>query len=114
MNLKRYQLAAFVLSSIFLGIAGSLYCVFSGSVFPDYAHWTKSTDMLVMCLLGGIYNFSGPIAGSAIYTILTKTISKQTMQWNLILGVVIVLLVLLMRTGIVGFLSEMLSRKNRL
>jgi branched-chain amino acid transport system permease protein len=109
-NLKRYQLAAFVLSSIFLGIAGSLYSVFSGSAFPDYAHWTKSTDMLVMCLLGGIYHFSGPLAGSAIYTILAKTLSKHTMHWNLILGVVIVLLVLLMRNGVVGFLSEKLSR----
>jgi branched-chain amino acid transport system permease protein len=111
-NLKRYQLAAFVLSSVFLGVAGSLYCVFSGSAFPDYAHWTKSTDMLVICLLGGIYHFSGPIAGSAIYTILTKTLSKYTMQWNLILGVAIVVLVLLMRNGVVGFLSEKLSRKK--
>lgn len=111
-NVKRYQLAAFVLSSSFLGVAGSLYSVFSGSAFPDYAHWTKSTDMLVMCLLGGIYNFSGPIAGTAIYTILTKTISKHTMQWNLILGIIIVLLVLLMRNGVVGFLSQKLSRNR--
>jgi len=109
-NVKRYQLAAFVLSSLFLGVAGSLYCVFSGSAFPDYAHWTKSTDMLVICLLGGIYNFSGPIVGTAIYTILIKTISKHTMQWNLILGVIVVLLVLLMRNGVVGFLSQKLSR----
>jgi branched-chain amino acid transport system permease protein len=111
-NLKRYQLAAFVLSSTFLGIAGSLYCVFSGSAFPDYAHWTKSTDMLVMCLLGGIYHFSGPLAGSALYTILAKTLSKHTMQWNLILGVAIVLLVLLMRNGVVGFVSDKLFRKK--
>jgi branched-chain amino acid transport system permease protein len=111
-NVKRYQLAAFVLSSLFLGVAGSLYCVFSGSAFPDYAHWTKSTDMLVMCLLGGIYNFSGPIVGTAIYTILTKTISKHTMQWNLILGVIIVLLVLLMRNGVMGFLSQKLFRSK--
>jgi len=109
-NVKRYQLAAFVLSSLFLGVAGSLYCVFSGSAFPDYAHWTKSTDMLVICLLGGIYNFSGPIVGTAVYTILIKTISKHTMQWNLILGVIVVLLVLLMRNGVVGFLSQKLSR----
>ncbi|MGB6064149.1 MAG: branched-chain amino acid ABC transporter permease [Desulfomonilaceae bacterium] len=111
-NLKRFQLAAFVLSSTFLGIAGSLYCVFSGSAFPDYANWTKSTDMLVMCLLGGIYHFSGPLAGSAIYTILAKTFSKHTMHWNLILGVAIVLMVLLMRNGVVGFVSEKLFRKK--
>ncbi|MEJ2719205.1 MAG: hypothetical protein P8182_19070 [Deltaproteobacteria bacterium] len=66
--------------------------------------------MLVMCLLGGIYNFFGPIVGTATYTILVKTISKHTMQWNLILGVIIVMLVLLMRNGVVGFLSQKISR----
>jgi branched-chain amino acid transport system permease protein len=108
-HLKRYQLAAFVLSSAFLGIAGSLYCVFSGSVFPDYAHWVKSTDMLVICLLGGFYNFGGPIVGSAVYILLSKIIAKQTMFWMFFLGVIIVFLVLFMRNGIVGFLSEKLA-----
>jgi len=108
-HLKRYQLAAFVLSSAFLGIAGSLFCVFSGSVFPDYAHWVKSTDMLVICLLGGFYNFGGPIVGSVVYILLSKMIAKQTMFWMFFLGVIIVFLVLFMRNGIVGFLSEKLA-----
>jgi len=108
-HLKRYQLAAFVLSSAFLGIAGSLYCIFSGSVFPDYAHWVKSTDMLVICLLGGFYNFAGPIVGSAVYILLSKMISKQTVFWMFFLGVIIVFLVLFMRNGIVGFISEKLT-----
>ncbi len=108
-HLKRYQLAAFVLSSVFLGVAGSLYCVFSGSVFPDFAHWVKSTDMLVVCLLGGFYNFTGPIVGSFVYILLSKIIAKQTMFWMFFLGAIIVFLVLFMRNGIVGFLSEKFS-----
>jgi branched-chain amino acid transport system permease protein len=108
-HLKRYQLAAFVLSSVFLGVAGSLYCVFSGSVFPDYAHWVKSTDMLVICLLGGFYHFTGPIVGSFVYILLSKIIAKQTMFWMFFLGAIIVFLVLFMRNGIVGFLSEKFS-----
>jgi len=107
--LKRYQLAAFVLSSVFLGVAGSLYCVFSGSVFPDYAHWVKSTDMLVICLLGGFYNFTGPIVGSFVYILLSKIIAKQTMFWMFFLGAIIVFLVLFMRNGIVGFLADKFS-----
>jgi branched-chain amino acid transport system permease protein len=108
-HLKRYQLAAFVLSSVFLGVAGSLYCVFSGSVFPDYAHWVKSTDMLVVCLLGGFYHFAGPLVGSFVYILLSKIIAKQTMYWMFFLGAIIVFLVLFMRNGIVGFLAEKFS-----
>ena len=109
-HVRRYQLAVFVLSSFFLGVAGSLFCVFSGSVFPDYAHWVKSTDMLVICLLGGIYNFAGPIVGSVVYILLSKIISKNTMFWMFFLGVIVVFLVLFMRNGIVGFLAEKFSQ----
>jgi len=65
--------------------------------------------MLVICLLGGFYNFAGPIVGSAVYILLSKMISKQTMFWMFFLGVIIVFLVLFMRNGIVGFLSEKLA-----
>ena len=112
---RRYQLAAFVISSFFLGIAGSLFCVFAGSVFPDYAHWVKSTDMLVVCLLGGIHNFAGPIIGSSVYILISKVIAKNTTYWMFFLGIIIVFLVLYMRNGIAGFAAEKLSRwKNRL
>jgi branched-chain amino acid transport system permease protein len=113
-NVRRYQLAVFVLSSLFLGVAGSLFCVFAGSVFPDYAHWVKSTDMLVICLLGGLYNFAGPIVGSAVYILISKIISKNTTYWMFFLGVIVVFLVLFMRNGMMGFLAEKLSHaRNR-
>ena len=107
---RKYQLAAFVLSSFFLGVAGSLFSIFSGSVFPDYAHWAKSTDMLVACLLGGIYQFAGPIAGSAVYILISKIIAKNTMYWMFFLGIIVVVLVLYMRNGIVGAIAERLLR----
>lgn len=107
---RRYQLAVFVISSFFLGVAGSLFCVFAGSVFPDYAHWVKSTDMLVICLLGGIYNFAGPIVGSVVYLLISKIISKNTTYWMFFLGIIVVFLVLFMRNGMVGFVSEKFSQ----
>jgi branched-chain amino acid transport system permease protein len=113
-NVRKYQLAVFVISSFFLGVAGSLFCVFAGSVFPDYAHWVKSTDMLVICLLGGIYNFAGPIVGSVVYIFISKIISKNTTFWMFFLGIIIVFLVLFMRNGMVGFIWEKLSQgRNR-
>jgi branched-chain amino acid transport system permease protein len=65
--------------------------------------------MLVVCLLGGFYNFAGPIVGSVIYILLSKIIAKQTMYWMFFLGVIIVFLVLFLRNGIMGFLSEKFS-----
>jgi len=87
-----------------------LFSVFGGSVFPAYAHWSKSTDMLVVCLLGGIHSFAGPIVGSGIYILISKVISKNTTYWMFFLGLILMILVLYMRDGIVGFTVEKLNR----
>jgi branched-chain amino acid transport system permease protein len=100
---RRYQLGVFVLSGFFLGAAGSLFCGFNKNVFPDYAHWAKSADMLAVCLLGGIYNFFGPFVGSIIYIFLDKVITGVTEYWSFFLGLIIVLLVLFLPGGVVGF-----------
>lgn len=105
-HVRRYQLAAFVISGLFLGFAGSLYCGFNKNVFPNYAGMMKSTEMLVVCLLGGIHSFLGPVVGSIVYTVLDKAITTYTQYWPLVLGAVIVALVIFLRGGIVGFASE--------
>ncbi len=110
---RLYQLATFVLSGIFLGVAGSLFCGFNKNVFPDYAHWIKSTEMLVVCLLGGIYTFFGPIVGSIVYLFLDKVITGYTQFWPLVLGLIIIILLLFLRGGIAGFISERLALRRR-
>lgn len=105
-NVRRYQLMAFVLSGIFLGIAGSLFCCFNKNVFPNYAHWMKSTEMLVVCLLGGVYHFWGPFVGSIIYILLDKIIPSYTEYWPLVLGLVVLALLLFLKGGVVGFFVE--------
>jgi branched-chain amino acid transport system permease protein len=110
---RLYQLATFVLSGFFLGVAGSLFCGFNKNVFPNYAHWIKSTEMLVVCLLGGIYTFFGPIVGSIVYLFLDKVITGYTQFWPLVLGLIIIILLLFLRGGIAGFISERLALRRR-
>jgi len=110
---RRYQLAAFVLSGFFLGVAGSLFCGFNKNVFPNYAHWLKSTEMLVVCLLGGVYSFLGPLVGSVVYLFLDKVISGYTQYWPLVLGLIIIVLLLFLRGGIAGFIAERWAQRRR-
>ena len=108
-NVRKYLLIAFIIHGFFLGAAGSLYCGFSHAIFPVYASFLKGNDILIPCILGGIYNFIGPVVGVTVYIFLSKVISAYTMYWLLFLGIVIVLVVLFLRGGIVGFISEKLS-----
>ena len=74
----------------------------------------KSTEMLVVCLLGGVYHFLGPAVGSVVYMLLDKIITSYTEYWPLVLGLVIIGLLLFLRGGIVGFVSEKIKTAGQI
>jgi branched-chain amino acid transport system permease protein len=108
-NVRRYQHAVFIISSFFLAVAGSLYCGLNQNVFADYLFWTKTFDIVIVYLLGGIYNFLGPAVGATIYIIAGKVITRYTEYWPLTLGLIIVVITIFMPRGVVGYLSSRLS-----
>ena len=73
-NVRRYELAAFVLAGAFAGLAGGLFGIFNRGVFPDFAYWTKSSEVLIMTLLGGMGTFYGPALGALVLLWLNQQI----------------------------------------
>jgi branched-chain amino acid transport system permease protein len=111
---KRYIFCTFILSGLFSGIAGILLVVLLHCAFPSYGSWSKSGDFLFVCLLGGMYNFLGPVVGAFIFVFLHFIISKYFEYWSLILGVGIIFIVLYFRGGVVGFIEmKYLAYKKR-
>ena len=41
------------------GLAGALYGIFSRGVFADYVFWSKSAEIVIMTILGGVGLFLG-------------------------------------------------------
>src|SRR5262245_29346943 len=91
-NVRRYELAAFAIAGAFAGLAGGLFGIFNRGVFPDFAYWTKSSEVLIMTLLGGMGNFWGPAVGALVLLWLNQQIISYTEYWPLILGTILVLL----------------------
>ena len=52
-NVKSHQLFAMAIATFFAGMAGVLFVVVEGSVFPDLLFWVLSLEIFIMCLLGG-------------------------------------------------------------
>jgi len=100
-DLRRHQWLTFIVVGIFAGLAGGIYVFSKGSVFPDEMSIPRSFDFLYMVLLGGVETLSGPIAGSAAFTWLLDKISRIDF-WQLILGVIFILLVVAFPRGIAG------------
>lgn len=101
-NVYLHRYLAFIISSFFAGLAGFLYVVYSKSTFPDYAYWVKSGDMVMVCILGGMLWFLGPMIGAAIMVILQTRITSVTIYWPLFMGAIICVVVLLMPYGVMG------------
>jgi len=100
-NVRRYELAAFVIAGGFAGLAGGLFGIFNRGVFPDFAYWTKSSEVLIMTLLGGMGTFYGPAVGAVALIGLNQQIVSYTEYWPLILGSILVLLLFVFPGGIV-------------
>jgi branched-chain amino acid transport system permease protein len=105
-DVRRQQLAAFVISGAFSGVAGGLFAFYNGSVFPDFAYFTKSFEPLVVALLGGVQSFFGPLAGALGFKILEWLVSRQwPVYWPLFLGSIVVVVIVLLPSGFVGLVG---------
>jgi len=105
-DVRRYQLVAFVISGAFSGLAGGLFAFYNGSVFPDFAYFTKSFEPLVVALLGGVQSFFGPLAGALGFKILEWLVSRQwPVYWPLFLGTIVILVIVLLPKGFVGLVE---------
>jgi branched-chain amino acid transport system permease protein len=112
-NVRRYELAAFVLAGAFAGLAGGLFGIFNRGVFPDFAYWTKSSEVLIMTLLGGMGTFFGPSIGALVLILLNQQIVSYTEYWPLVLGSVLVVLLFGFPGGIAGAVGALTGRVFR-
>jgi branched-chain amino acid transport system permease protein len=108
-NVRRHQLMAIVIATFFAGVAGVLFVVLEGSVFPDLLFWVLSLEIFIMCLLGGWFTFAGPMLGAAIMVALRTFVGIYTEYWTLILGVILILLIFFLPEGVMGYFVEKLS-----
>lgn len=102
---RAHQWMTFVIAGGFAGLAGGLFALSIGSIFPSWLNWTASATPVVMAVLGGLHSFVGPMLGAAVYVILEVVISGHTEYWPLAMGCIILILVLVLPEGLTGWRS---------
>jgi branched-chain amino acid transport system permease protein len=112
-NVRLYELAAFALAGAFAGLAGGLFGIFNRGVFPDFAYWTKSSEVLIMTLLGGMGAFYGPSIGAMALILLNQQIVSYTEYWPLVLGTILVVLLFGFPGGLAGAAGVLWARARR-
>ena len=102
----RYKLTAFVISGAVCGLAGALLADQTLFISPAIMHWSRSGEVMVMVILGGLGSLFGPILGSAIYLVLEDALSRITTHWQVLLGPLLLLVVLYANRGVFGLLGD--------
>src|SRR5262245_58513855 len=110
LRIRRFRWMSFLISGTFTGLAGILWVPLNGLTTPEVLYWPFSGEIVFMTLLGGFRNFTGPIVGGLLFTYLKTYAVATTEYWQLLLGVVLVLLVMLLPTGIVGAISAVADK----
>lgn len=103
-NIFRYLLVAFVITSTLQGMMGAIQVQSYGFTTPDTAFDSNYTLLpLAMALLGGIHSSVGPIAGAVLLGVLSEWLKLKMPYGHLVVyGIIIVLVVLFMPQGLVG------------
>jgi len=116
-NIYKYLIFVFVVTSIIQGVIGSTYALQYGFVYPESsfsAHYLLLP--IAMALVGGIYTTLGPVLGAIILGLSSEYLKLIMPYGHLIIyGVIIVVVVLFMPNGVYGALKDLFGiRKRRL
>src|SRR6516225_242538 len=101
----RYRLVCFVIAGAMCGLAGALLANHTSFISPAMMHWTRSGDLIVMVVLGGMQAMFGPLVGALTFLVLEEGLSRLTEYSNLILGPLLLVVAISINGGIDGLIT---------
>ncbi len=139
-NLTFYKNTALVISAFFTALGGSLYAVYVGFIDPPTVMGLDiSVQIVLICIIGGVGTLYGPVIGALALIPLSEAlrsnfIAEELINWGLvradsatgrflkenlghahvlIYGILVVLVILFMPEGILGFLRKLAAGKKK-
>jgi branched-chain amino acid transport system permease protein len=102
----RYKLVAFTLAGALAGLAGALLANQGSFVSPSLMQWSQSGMLMVMVILGGVGHVLGGLVGAAAFLLMEELLGHMTEHWQLGLGALLLLVVLVAPQGLMSLLKR--------
>ena len=100
----KYRLTAFVIAGVVCGLAGFLLGNLTEFLTPEYMHWFRSGELMIMVMVGGMGTLFGPLFGAFAYIMMEDFLAHFTEYWQFYFGPILILLVLFAKQGLWGML----------
>jgi branched-chain amino acid transport system permease protein len=102
-NTFLYKLLALTVSGVMAGLAGLMHVLWNMNATPEVLSVETTIAALLMTIIGGVGTLVGPMIGAGVLQLLGYWLNQLFgPSWQLIIGVVYILLVLFLPYGIVG------------
>jgi ABC-type branched-subunit amino acid transport system permease subunit len=103
MSARRVLLIGYVISAFLGGVGGTLVAIIQQIATPEFGFWTKSGEFVFIAILGGGAHAFGAFAGAAMFEIVRFYAAAHLADaWQLILGVVLIVIILYAPNGLIG------------
>src|SRR5690625_5261609 len=94
-----------VFSAMLAGLGGAIAAFSTGHVTPDLAYWSHSAEFVFIAILGGIGSIIGAVVGAISIEVVKSYASVYAADsWQLIMGIVLIMVVMFAPQGILGML----------
>ncbi len=112
-----YKLVSYLLSAMICGVAGTLFASWQEYVSPDIMDWTRSGELMIIIILGGLGTLVGPVIGAIAFLLLEEflplllevILPDYAENWMILFGPLLVLIVLFGRGGLVGLAQRAMA-----
>lgn len=100
-NVWLIRFLAILYSGFWAGVAGILFLYYNKFISPQVVALTTSAEALLMVISGGSATLLGPVIGAGLVVIMKNVASAYIERWNLVLGVIFILIISFMPEGLV-------------
>ena len=98
----RYKMISFAVSAAYAAVGGALYAHYLGYLQPLMFQLTKSTEMTIMVIFGGLGSIGGSVIGAVLLTFLPELL-RSFANWRLVFyGAAVVLIMISRPQGLMG------------
>ncbi len=101
-NLTRYKLLAFAISSFYAGVHGALYAQVLGHIEPQIFNIGESLTLFVAVIIGGVASIEGSILGAAFVLLVPKVFSEFREMVPIVYGATILIVLIFEPRGLFG------------
>ena len=111
-NLKLMRLAVYLIATVITALAGGVFFINKGTIYPDSGFstaWTVSS--VFICIIGGTGTLAGPVFGAILYVLLKEFLAFYPGWSNIMLGGITLFVIFFLPSGIVGTLEKRIKEK---